>query len=135
MNYLSLNRLSQKNFNLINYVGATVSTMELSVPLMQEHVSCIPATRIMPSGVCEMCHLHITGVPYTTALLHEKIRKLRNRVLDAIDRHDSLLSVPHIGALGPLHDVYYVCRHCFFLLRQKGKQHYLMHNYVPLHSP
>jgi len=94
------------------------------------NVSCIPAARIIPSGACEMCHWDPLDQVFSATVMFAKYRSKRNAVLDAIDCHVPITTVPHIAVLGDLHDVYYVCRHCFFLLRQKGQQHYRNHGRV-----
>ena len=94
-------------------------------------IACIPASRIVPSGMCEMCHWDPQDQVFSSTIMMPKYRNKRNLVLDAIDAHASLLTVPHMSKLGSLHDVYFVCRHCSFLLRKKGEYHFRLHNHKP----
>lgn len=111
---------------MLTYVFYTVK-----VEMQVDNYSCIPATRVIPSGCCEMCHWDSQDEQWSCTQMMLKYRSKRNKVLDCIDQHRSLHCVPHLAALGQLHDVYYVCRQCFFLLRQTGRRHYREHSYQP----
>ena len=108
--------------------------MDVSVGWNQvgtDDTSCIPSCQVIPSGSCEMCYWDFHDLQYSAHINMPKYRGRRNAVLDCIDKHLPLDEVAHIAGW-KRGNILYVCRHCWFLLRQTGRKHFRAKCYRPL---
>lgn len=91
-------------------------------------VSCIPTLVCISDGCCEFCHWDFAISESWSSLPHMLCyRRKRNTILDAIDTHSDIRLVSHLSMFGPMHDVWHVCRVCYWLVSEKGRRHYFMH--------